>query len=302
MTILLFVLTICFGVVVGILSGMFGIGGGTLMIPILNLAFRLPILASTATSLFVIAPTSISGAWRHIRQGTADVRAATAIGLSGAVASAFSSFMSDRLPDIAILAVALGVILYSASSVLRGVLKKGSGEQKVARGGTEAKAKTESDAKIDAETETKAAADAAARIKTEAPASANRFTTKRSQMAAFICLGVFAGLVAGVAGVGGGFIIVPISIAYFGYAFKKASGTSLLAIAFIAVPGIITHAILGHIWYLNGIALMIGAIPGANLGARLITKVPERAARLVFAGLLMVSAALLIINRIFPGG
>jgi uncharacterized membrane protein YfcA len=262
MTAFLFILTICFGVIVGILSGMFGIGGGTMMIPILNLVFRLPILASTATSLFVIAPTSISGAWRHIRQGTADVRAAVVIGLSGAVASAFSSFMSDRLPDIAILAAALGVILYSATSVLMGALKKGS----------------------DAERDKK------------------RFVTARPRMLALICLGVFAGLVAGIAGVGGGFIIVPISIAYFGYAFKKASGTSLLAIAFIAVPGIIAHAILGHIWYLNGVALMIGAIPGANLGARLITRVPERAARLVFAGLLMVSAALLIINRIVPGG
>jgi uncharacterized membrane protein YfcA len=257
-TILMFILIVLFGFVVGILSGMFGIGGGTMMVPLLHLVFRLPILASTATALFVIAPTAISGAWRHVRQGTAKVRPAVTIGLSGAVASVFSAFISERLPDILILAAAVCVILYSACSIIWGALKETSDAKGTAR--------------------------------------KNRFTTARSQCVAHICLGLFAGLVAGIVGVGGGFIIVPISIAYFGYSFKEASGTSLLAIAFLALPGIITHALLGHIWYLEGIALMIGTIPGANLGARLITKIPERAARFAFGGLLIISGVMLVVN------
>ncbi|MDR2587522.1 MAG: sulfite exporter TauE/SafE family protein [Coriobacteriales bacterium] len=262
MTIGLFILITLFGILVGVLSGMFGIGGGTLMIPLLNLVFRLPILTATATSLLVIAPTSLSGAWRHVRQGSVDVRAAVLIGLSGAVASVFSSFSADRLPSIVILAVVVIVILYSAVSVIKGAL----GAVLVEEG--------------------------------DAPA---RFTTRQSRAIACVCLGLFAGAVSGIAGVGGGFIIVPIGIAYFGYAFKKASGTSLLAIAFIAVPGIITHALLGHIWYLGGVALILGTMPGAYLGAHLITKVPERAARLAFGVLLVMSGALLIANRVLTG-
>jgi uncharacterized membrane protein YfcA len=261
MTVFLFLILALSGLFIGILSGMFGIGGGTLMIPLLNLAFRLPILTATATSLFVIAPTSLSGAWRHVRQGTAEVRAAVTIGLAGAVASVASSLMSERLPDPVILTVVVAVILYSATSIIREATKK----------------------PLDAQGRT----------------SKNRFRTARSSLLARICLGLVAGLVAGVAGVGGGFIIVPFSIAYFGYSFKMASGTSLLAIAFIALPGIFTHALLGHIWYLGGVALMLGTIPGANLGARLITKVPERAARFVFGGLLVISGCLLIVDRIF---
>lgn len=262
MSIGLFILIALFGVLVGILSGMFGIGGGTLMIPLLNLVFRFPILTATATSLFVIAPTSLSGAWRHVRQGTADVPAAVLIGVAGAFASVFSSFAADRLPSMVILVVVVLVIAYSALSVIRGALKNVTvGEE----------------------------------------AASARFTTQRSRALACICLGLFAGAVSGIAGVGGGFIIVPIGIAYFGYAFKKASGTSLLAIAFIAIPGIITHALLGHIWYLGGVALILGTMPGAYLGARLITKVPERAARFAFGILLIVSGALLVANRVFTG-
>jgi uncharacterized membrane protein YfcA len=264
MTVELFILIVLFGVLVGILSGMFGIGGGTMMIPLLNLVFRLPILASTATSLFVIAPTSLSGSWRHIRQGTVDVRASVVIGLSGAVASMFSAYLSGRLPDIVILLAAVSVILYSAFSVIRSTLKRP--------------------------------------VVQADDAAESRLTKPHARMVAFVCLGLFAGLVAGVVGVGGGFIIVPVGIAYFGYSFKRASGTSLLAIAIIAIPGIITHALLGHIWYLNGIALMLGSIPGANLGARLITRIPERAARFAYGGLLITSGALLVINRVLSGG
>ncbi|MDR0347102.1 MAG: sulfite exporter TauE/SafE family protein [Coriobacteriales bacterium] len=263
MNVFLFVLIALFGVLVGILSGMFGIGGGTMVIPLLNLIFRLPILTSTATSLFVIAPTSLSGAWRHLRQGTVDVRAAVTIGLSGAVASTFSASISDRLPDLLILLAAVSVILYSASSVMRSAFKSPAAPQKENNG--------------------------------------EKNGTQKSPLLSRIFLGLFAGLVAGVVGVGGGFIIVPIGITYFGYSFKKASGTSLLSIALIAIPGIITHAILGHIWYLYGIALMVGTIPGANLGARLITKIPERKARFAYAGLLILSGIMLVVNRVAFG-
>jgi uncharacterized membrane protein YfcA len=260
----LFILIAFFGLIVGVLSGMFGIGGGTMMVPLLHLVFRLPILTSTATALFVIVPTSLSGAWRHIRQGTVEIGSAITIGLSGACASVFSAFISDRLPELFILIVTACVILYSAYSIISGALKTPSDGEK------------------------------------DAPKS--RFATARGHYIACVCLGLFAGLIAGIAGVGGGFIIVPISIAYFGYSFKQASGTSLLAIALLALPGIITHAVLGHIWYLEGIALMLGTVPGANLGARLITRIPERAARFAFGGLLIVSGIMLVINQMVLGG
>ena len=63
----MFVLPAIAGVAIGILSGLLGIGGGTVMVPIFRLAFGMSPVVSTATSLFAIIPTSISGAASHIR-------------------------------------------------------------------------------------------------------------------------------------------------------------------------------------------------------------------------------------------
>jgi uncharacterized membrane protein YfcA len=238
---------------------MFGIGGGAITIPVLNLIFRIPLLGATSTSLFVIAPTSLSGAYRHIKQGTVFVKTAVQIGCAGAITSVLSAFVSEKLPAFAILVATVAIITYSAFAMFRQALKKP--------------------------------------LDDEGHTSHNRFKTPRSQTLATLCMGLFAGSIAGIVGVGGGFIIIPFSIAFFGYTFKQASGTSLLAISLIALPGIITHAILGHVWYLYGIALIVGSIPGANLGARLIRRIPERAARFMFGGLLVVSGVMLVVNH-----
>lgn len=263
MTPLTFILIALIGLGIGILSGMFGIGGGAVTIPLLNLVFRIPILGATATSLFVIAPTSLSGSYRHIKQGTAQVKTALQIGCAGAVTSVLSAFISGRLPEMVILLAAASIIIYSAATMIREAFKK----------------------PLDAEGHT----------------SENRLKGSRARLMAHIGMGLFAGFIAGIVGVGGGFIIIPISVAYFGYTFKQASATSLLAIACIALPGIITHALLGHIWYLYGVALIIGSIPGANLGARIIRRIPERAARFAFAGLLIIAGIMLVVNQVLLG-
>ena len=57
------------------------------------------------------------------------------------------------------------------------------------------------------------------------------------------------------------------------------------------------QAFLGHIDYLAGIMLCVGAIPGAVLGARLVSRVPERTLRFIFSGLLAVAAVVLVVNE-----
>jgi uncharacterized membrane protein YfcA len=110
-------------------------------------------------------------------------------------------------------------------------------------------------------------------------------------------VGLLAGLLAGIVGVGGGFIIVPFCVAYLHFPMREAAGTSLIAILLTALPGILTHALLGHIWWLYGIALIIGTIPGAQLGAYLSTKLPERALRIAFVCLLLVAASMLLYQQ-----
>jgi len=260
MTPILFIITALFGLIIGMLSGMFGVGGGVMMIPVLNLVFRLSALTSAATSLFVVAPTSLSGAYGHIRKGKVDVKAALFIGLAGACASTVTSWVSDRIPGIVIILLTACLIIYCAVTMIQGAMKPA--------------------------------------LDKEGHTSSCRFKTPASLNLARVCLGLFAGSMAGIVGLGGGFIIVPFAVGFFGYNFKQATAVSLLSITIISVPGIVIHAILGHIWYLYGLALMVGSIPGANIGARLVSRIPEKVTRIAFGILLVASGIMLVVNQV----
>ena len=91
--------------------------------------------------------------------------------------------------------------------------------------------------------------------------------------------------------------MVPLMLSLVGITMKQASGTSLVAVAILAVPGVISQALLGNVHYLAGIAVAVGSIPGAIVGARLVQVVPERQLRFLFGGFLFVAAAMLIANE-----
>ena len=94
----MFVLPAIAGVAIGILSGLLGIGGGTVMVPIFRLAFGMSPVVSTATSLFAIIPTSISGAASHIRHKTCIVSLGVAAGLGGALTSPLGVWLAQISP------------------------------------------------------------------------------------------------------------------------------------------------------------------------------------------------------------
>ncbi|MCL1847897.1 MAG: sulfite exporter TauE/SafE family protein [Coriobacteriia bacterium] len=260
MTTLLFILIALLGLLIGILSGIFGIGGGIMIIPALNLVFNLSPLTSAATSLFVVAPTAISGTYRHLRQGKIDVRAALFIGLSGACASTVSSFFSGQIPGIIIIVIAACLIIYCAGTIIHNALRPGGDE--------------------------------------DGDPKRSRFKSKPGLAVARIALGLFAGAMSGIVGLGGGFIIIPIAVSLLGYTFKQATAVSLFSVGIIALPGIIMHALLGHVAYLYGLALMLGTIPGANIGVRMAAKIPEKPLGLAFSALLIISGVMLVINQV----
>lgn len=65
----------------------------------------------------------------------------------------------------------------------------------------------------------------------------------------------------------------------------------------MAIPGVIEQGLLGNIEYLAGIAIVVGSIPGALVGARLVRMVPERQLRFIFGGFLLVAAVTLMLNE-----
>jgi uncharacterized protein len=97
-----------------------------------------------------------------------------------------------------------------------------------------------------------------------------------------LAIGVAGGLLSGLLGVGGGVIMVPLLVLWAGYGQRDAHAISLGAIIPISVAGILTYGIAGRVNWLDAAALAVGAVTGARLGAGLLTRIDERALKVVF--------------------
>jgi uncharacterized membrane protein YfcA len=103
-----------------------------------------------------------------------------------------------------------------------------------------------------------------------------------------------AGAFSGLFGVGGGTVIVPLLILWLGYREHEATGTSLAAIALIAIFGSAIQGLFGNVDVAKGVLIGIPAVVGVLAGTALQQRVPGRALSALFALLLVVSAALII--------
>lgn len=285
---LMFGLPVVVGVFIGVLSGLLGIGGGTIMVPVFRLAFGLSPLMSTATSLFTIIPTSISGAVSHLKGKTCVPALGLAMGIGGALTSPVGVWLASLSPTWLVMLAAALIIGYSAVNMLLKALKAPAKRKPVATAATAATAATE-----------EAAANAADATEPPAPADETPLAPKLSskQLLIGIAIGLGAGLMSGYVGVGGGFIMVPLMLTLINIPMKLASGTSLIAILILAIPGTIENGIVGNIDYVTGLMVAVGSIPGAVLGARLVKKVPERTLRFIFGGFLIIAAIVLFLNE-----
>ncbi len=107
-------------------------------------------------------------------------------------------------------------------------------------------------------------------------------------------VGTAAGLFSGLFGVGGGTVIVPLLILWLGYETREATGTSLAAIVIIAAVAAAIQAGYGNVRLLEGAVVGLPAVAGIVAGTALQQRVPVRTLSLLFAGLLVIIAALLV--------
>jgi len=314
------------GVFVGVMSGLLGVGGGTIMVPIFRLAFGMSPLASTATSLFAIIPTSVSGVVAHTRVKTCVPKLGLALGVGGAVMSPVGVWLASVSPGWLVICVAAMVIGFSAFKMFKKAVKcapapragrAGVNAQAASAKAVPAQASGSNAAQAAGSSMWSASPNAvsaqAAYPSATAPQAAyasassahsavpkpvpDQPVLSRKQYLQGACIGLIAGLASGYVGVGGGFIMVPLMLAVLDIPMSLASGTSLIAIMILAIPGVIEQGLLGNIEYLAGIAIVVGSIPGALVGARLVRVVPERQLRFIFGGFLLVAAVMLMLNE-----
>jgi uncharacterized protein len=120
---------------------------------------------------------------------------------------------------------------------------------------------------------------------------------RRAQLLRLAAVGTAAGIFSGLFGVGGGTVIVPLLIFWFGYGERMATGTSLAAIVIIALlAAALQGGAYGNVKLVKGLLLAIPAVGGVIAGTALQQRLPERAVSLLFAALLVAVALELIIK------
>lgn len=268
-------LSIIVGFVVGVLSGLLGVGGGTILVPVFSVFFGLAPVAATGTSLFTIIFTSLSGAIARVRGKTCVVKVAIALGIGGAVTSPLGVYAATISPDLAVVLAVSAVILYSIINTLRKALKTDPVQEAIQSSDREERKKSLplKDDRSDLDT----------------------FTLALGVRSLFI--GLITGFLSGYVGLGGGFLMIPLMRSLLDYSMKQASGTSLLAILFIALSGSIAQIYFGNVDFLIGIPVIIGSIPGAIVGGMLVSRFKDRTLSFLFVGFLFIATILFIVKQ-----
>ncbi|MFD5226519.1 sulfite exporter TauE/SafE family protein [Microbacterium sp. NPDC058342] len=116
----------------------------------------------------------------------------------------------------------------------------------------------------------------------------------------FVAIGLTAGLLSGLFGVGGGTVIVPLLVLLLRFDQRRAAGTSLAAIVPTASVGVISYAMSGSVAWIPALILAAGAVVGAQLGSRLLPRISQTALRwgfVAFLVLVIVSLFVVIPSR-----
>jgi uncharacterized protein len=242
MTALEVLIAIGVGAVSGVLSGLFGVGGGIVMTPGLQVVLGVAPIVALATPLPVILPTALTGALTYRKAGELDMRAAAWMIGPGVLASIVGALLTEYIDTHLLLVITAALLAYQAIAIVRGSRER-------------------------------------------------RDPSFVASPTAYVGIGIVAGFVSGLLGIGGGLVMVPMLAGWLGMPLKRALGTSLLAIVALVIPGTITHALLGHIDWALFVVVTVGAVPGARIGATLALAAHERTLRMLVGSFLAVVAA-----------
>lgn len=223
------------GVVGGTVAGLMGIGGGTVIIPLLLYLSGAGVKEATAISMVHIVFASISGTIFNYYQKTIIFKYSLYFGLSSMAFSFLGAYFTKFIPDITIKIMYLAAL--TASFVMLLMRSRIAG---------------------------------------------HRTEPSKKDIYKIIPIGAVAGLMAGILGIGGGFLFVPALLFFMGLPMNLATGTSLGAIIFTSIPGLIGKVISVDFNILFGVIVGIGGIGGARLGTYLKTRINQKVTRIIF--------------------
>jgi uncharacterized membrane protein YfcA len=259
------------GAVTGLLSGLLGVGGGFVLVPLLTLV-GLDIKVAIGTSLAYIAVTAASGALRHLRQGTVDVVLAASIVLAAAVSAQAGAEVAAALEG-AVLTIAFGLLIVGVALwFLFGprVEDREVKEPKISgRWGRWLSFR---------------------RVRELHGRSYTYYVDVRKG----VVIGLIVGFASGLFGVGGGFLMVPLVTMWMLVPIPVAIGSDLLGVLITALSGVAAHYRLGNIDFPILLPLLAGGVIMAQVGAWLAYRLPQHRTRAIFVTVLLIAASYVI--------
>ncbi len=238
------------GIVAGFVCGLFGMGGGSLLVPAIFHVFDLPMKEAIGTSLFVIIFSAVSALINYARHNQVKAKIAFYIVPCGILGAQAGALLTDRLPETAV--KYLFVILVT----VLGIKMLFHPENKT---------------------------------------SCKEGEMEYSKVSA-ILIGLFAGLVSGLCGVGGAVLLIPLLYIFLKVPMHACIGTALIAILFNSVSGAAGYIVRGYVDFRLGILLAIGSMAAAPLGAKLSINTPREKLRRMFAVILIISGLSILIR------
>lgn len=264
------ILVLIAGFFTGVLSGMFGVGGAVVSTPAIRALGATPVEAIGST-LPSIIPSAISGSLRYHRDGLIHRRVVLWTALAGCGAAVIGALLVDLVPGDGHLLMILTAALLAFTAIRTGQ----SPERPDPADAEELPPKEDPDFDV------------------EPPRTAARMEWWRLGV-----IGLAAGMLSGLLGVGGGILMVPAFVGWVRLPIKQAIGCSLACVGILAVPGTITHTLLGHIDWAFALPLCVAVIPGARVGAHLAIRSSDRALRLSVAIVLGTIAVVYAVGEV----
>ena len=241
-----------FGLIVGFLIGLTGIGGGAIMTPFLILVLGTRPVVAVGTDLVYGAVTKMAGAWLHWRQGTVDVRLSLRIAAASVPAGVLAVLALQTFPPStqeadAAVRRALGVVLILVSLLM------------------------------------------VARLRGDMLLAVPERWRRTLQGPGTYIVGAIVGALVGFTSVGSGSLLVPFLVSVYPMTSSRIVGSDVFHAALLVTATALAHAHGNAVnWPLAG-ALLIGSVPGVMIGSWMAPKVSSRVLRAALAVLLLLT-------------
>jgi uncharacterized membrane protein YfcA len=239
------------GLIGGLLSGIFGVGGGIVMVPLLMALVHMDQRLAATTSLAAIVPTSIAGSLSYLAAGHIDLVAGGFIAAGAVIGAVIGSRLLRRIPLVWLRWLFIVLLLVVAARMVMVEPERG------------------------------------------APLDLSWLV-----VLGYLALGLVMGIASGLFGIGGGVIAVPALVAVFGVSDLIAKGTSLLVLVPTSIVGTVANLRARAVDLRAGLVVGVAATVAAVPGVALAVLIPPRLSSILFALLLLIAAAQLIVTAV----